>query len=215
MAKKEFDELNILHSSDEETLNSFDYHDYIVHYFDPMAINERQRKKRIEAANDIFDAILLFFIWCENAPDKVIEEDTQRMFENLYKEVIFQHGEPDEYFDSYVSAFIPMLVTTTLTHIEEDYFTSIERAANVACNESNSVLNHAEHENAKLLGMTKKTWVTELDDKVRLSHQEMEGVTIPIDDYFVFDDCKMLFAHDAVNGTPEQIINCRCTTIYK
>lgn len=216
MAKSKIDELNILSSSDEEEFEeSFDYHDYIAHYFDTMQISEKQRKERIDAAEDIFDAILLFLIWCENAPERVEEEETQRSFENMYKEVIFQHGKPDDYFDAYVALFIPMLIATTLAHLGEPYFTSVERAANVAANESNSVVNHTELVAAINAGYTYKQWQTELDEKVRPTHQEMEGMTIPIEEPFVVGLSYMMMPHDSTMGAdPSEIINCRCSLDY-
>ncbi len=205
------DELNILKDNSPD---SFDYIEFIDHYFDVMQITKAQKKKRIEEAKAIFDAILFFLIWCENAPERVQEEETQRLFENLYREVIFQVGEPDEYFDTYVALFIPTLISTTLSHIGEKYFTSVERAAYVSVNESNTVYGHIELENAKALGCTKKTWLAEIDDRTRPDHIEMNEWTVPIDDYFVFEDCMMFFAHDEVNGTARQTVNCRCATVY-
>lgn len=213
MANSKIDELNILNdnSSEKNSSSIFDYHDFILHYFDTMQITEKQKKKRIEAAEEIFDAILLFLIWCENAPERVQKEDVLRSFENMYKEVIFQYGEPDDYFDLYVPLFIKNLITVTLDHPKEEYFTSVERAANVAVNESNTLFNHSELEEARLMGKKNKTWVSEIDDRTRPDHIEMNGWTIPIDDWFVFEDCMMRFPHDEVHGTARQLCNCRCS----
>lgn len=220
MARAKIDELNILSDDIQESSsnapNIFDYHDFILHYFDPMQITETQKNKRIEAAEEIFDAVLLFLIWCENAPERVQEENTQRSFENMYKEVIFQYSEPDDYLDMYVPLFIANLVQTTLDHQGEEYFYSVERAANVACNESNVVLGYNEYSNAILLGYTTKTWHTELDNRVRPTHQEMEGVTIPIEDLFLVGDSLMEFPKDQSHGaSPQEIVNCRCVCEYK
>ena len=218
MARAKIDELNILSEDIQESSsnapNIFDYHDFILHYFDPMQITETQKNKRIEAAEEIFDAVLLFLIWCENAPDRVQEENTQRSFENMYKEVIFQYSEPDDYLDMYVPLFIANLVQTTLDHQGEEYFYSVERAAFNACNESNTLFNHIDIENAKLLGYSSKTWVAEVDNRTRADHLEMNGWTVPIDDWFVFEDCMMLFPHDYVHGTMKQLANCRCSLIF-
>lgn len=217
MARAKIDELNILSSdSEESTENSssfFDYHDFILHYFDPMQITEAQKNKRIEAAEEIFDAVLLFLIWCENAPERVQEENTQRSFENMYKEVIFQYSEPDDYFDLYVPLFIANLVQTTLDHQGEEYFYSVERAANVAVNESNLVLGYTELQDATNAGYTMKTWLTEMDERVRPTHQEVEGWTIPISDPFVVGNSLMLFPKDqyTYNADPSEIIGCRCS----
>lgn len=217
MAKSKIDELNILSADDgfEDSDNLFDYHSFIEHYFDPMQINKKQKQERIEAAEEIFDAILLFLIWCENAPERVEEEATIRSFENMYKEVIFQYSEPDDYLDKYVVFFINNLIKVTLEHPKEEYFTSVERAANVAANESNTVINHKELEDAKLLGFTKKRWLTELDERVRETHQEMEGVTIPIDDLFLVGESLMEMPKDSSHGAdPKEIVNCRCVLEY-
>lgn len=211
MAKSKIDELNILSNGSA----AFDYHEFINHYFDTMRISEKQKKKRIEAAEEIFDAVLLFLIWCENAPERVKEEEVQRSFENMYKEVIFQYGYPDDYFELYVLLFIPTLISTTLAHFGEPYFTSVERTAAIAVNESNSVLNHVELQQAVDEGYTHKQWLTEMDEKVRPTHQEMEGMTIPINEPFVVGLSYMMMPHDTTMGAdPEEIVNCRCSLAY-
>lgn len=210
MAQTRIDELNILDSSEV-----FDREEFINHYFDTMQITEKQKKERIEAAEEIFDAILLFFIWCENAPERVQEEDTLRSFENMYKEVIFQYGEPDEYFSTYVPIFISNLISVTLAHAGEAYYTSVERAANVAANESNSVINHTELQQAIEAGYTRKQWHTELDERVRPTHQDMEGITIPISEPFVVGLSLMMMPHDISMGAdPKEVVNCRCSLSY-
>lgn len=208
MATMNTDELNILGASEP-----FDYKDFIEHYFDVMQISEKQKKQRIESAEELMDIILYFFGWCEEFPEEVNEEKI-RQFENEYKEVIFEYSEPSDYLTSYVSTFMNNLIKVTMEHLKEQYFTSIERAANVAVNESNTLFNYMDLENAKSLGYTKKTWVAEVDDRTRQDHLDMNKWTVPIDDWFVFPDCMMQFAHDEVNGTANQCSNCRCTTVY-
>ena len=183
-------------------------------YFEPMDITESQKDEREDAAEDIFDAVLLFLTWCENAPDRVIEEETQRTFQNMYKEVIFQYCEPDDYLDEYVPIFIKNLIDVTLEHQGEDYYTSVERAAINAVNEANTVLNHADIVKAKEMGYTQKTWISEVDERTRNDHLEMNGWTVPIDEWFIFDDCMMLFPHDEVNGSARQTVNCRCSVKF-
>lgn len=210
MAEIKTDELNILSASED----SFDYDEFIEHYFDVMQISERQKKERIEAAKEFFDIILYFLIWCEEFPEEVETEEVVRQFENDYKEKIYEFSEPSDYLTSYVTLFIRNLIDVTMQHLGEEYFTSVERAANVAVNESNTIFNYMDLETAKSLGYTKKTWVAEVDDRTRQDHLDMNSWTVPIDDWFVFPDCMMLFAHDEVNGTANQCSNCRCTTVY-
>ena len=212
MAQTRIDELNILGNKNSSEV--FDREEFIDHYFDSMQISEKQKKDRINAAKDIFDAVLLFLMWCENAPERVQEEDILRSFENMYKEVIYQHAEPDEYIDRYVPMFISNLIMVTLDHQGEDYFYSVERAAFNSANEANTIMNHVDHENAKALGYKNKTWMAEVDDRTRPDHLEMNGWTIPIDDWFIFDDCMGLFPHDYANLSQRQLANCRCSLMF-
>ena len=215
MAQMKIDELNTLNDISVKENSVFDYQDFIEHYFDPMQISKKQKKERKELAEELTDIVLYFLIWCENFPDKVTSEDVQRQFQNQFKEKVFGYAEPSTFFDRYIPLLISQLIETTLKHPGEEYFTSVERAATIACNESNTVFGNQEYQNAKALGKTKKVWLTELDDKVRTSHREKESETIPIDDYFIFEDCMMLYPHDYLNGTPEQLVNCRCVCSYK
>lgn len=219
MAKRmKIDELNILRSDEsaEYEEEAFDREDYIEHYFDIMPISEKQRRERIEEAEDLFDAILLFLIWCDENPENVKLEDTQRDMQNLYKEVVFQRLEPSEFVDIYVPIFISNLVDVTVENKDKPYFTSIERATNIACNEANTVINYAELQEAKEQGYLYKQWLTELDEKVRPTHEEMEGITIPIDEPFVVGTSYMMMPHDITLGAEaSEIVNCRCSLIYK
>lgn len=56
---------------------------------------------------------------------------------------------------------------------------------------------------------TMKTWNTMLDDRVRDTHEPLEGVTIPIDaEFYTWDG-----DHGLAPGLlqkPENVINCRC-----
>lgn len=212
MAKMKIDELNTLSASDEP----FDYEDYIEHYFDVMQISEKQKKERIEAAEELFDIILYFLIWCEEFPEQ-INDDVIRQFENDYKEKIFEFSEPDDYLASYVPIFIKNLIDVTMEHKEDEYYTSVERAANVAVNESNLTFGYSELQKAMDAGYKYKTWRTELDNRVRPTHAMIEGWTIPIDQPFLVGDSLMMFPKDqyTFGADPKEVVNCRCVCSYK
>ena len=98
---------------------------------------------------------------------------------------------------------------------EKDYWLSYRRAEEIAQSESNSFLNYTDYVEAKNKGATKKTWLTMLDDKVRDSHEEIEGRTITIDEYFTVGNSRMKFPHDlSESPDPKEVINCRCAVIY-
>jgi len=55
-----------------------------------------------------------------------------------------------------------------------------------------------------------KTWITAEDERVRESHRELNGVTIPIDEPFANG---LMYPSD-YSGAPEEVINCRCDIQY-
>lgn len=62
-------------------------------------------------------------------------------------------------------------------------------------------------------GATKKTWVTMLDNKVRYTHELLEGSTIPIADRFwTIDGDSALYPGDFAGASNNAF--CRCTLIY-
>lgn len=191
----------------------------LTEYFDIMDIDEDQKEKRKELAKDFRNAMLFLFalayIAYEN--DYFSYEYLLIQFRTQYADVLLDHIKNDPYIERYFQKVTEDLVQTTFDHFNpegKDYWTSDERAIIVGENEANSVLNYSELQDAIEAGYEFKTWRTELDNRVRDSHKEKEGVTLPIDEYFQFDDCEMLFPHDSENGTPEQLVNCRCTCKY-
>ena len=54
-----------------------------------------------------------------------------------------------------------------------------------------------------------KTWVTMMDDKVRDTHQYLEGMTVPLDDEFYTYDGDHAQAPGGFTK-PENCVNCRC-----
>ena len=53
------------------------------------------------------------------------------------------------------------------------------------------------------------------DERVRDTHAEIDGVTIPINDAFVVGNSLMDYPMDTSYGADlEEVINCRCGCIY-
>lgn len=97
-----------------------------------------------------------------------------------------------------------------------EYWLSIARAILIARNEANTFLNYTDFMDAKNSGKTKKTWWAMPDNKVRETHEEVEGQTIGIDEYFQVGNSEMRFPHDwELMPDPQEVINCRCAVEYK
>ena len=83
---------------------------------------------------------------------------------------------------------------------------SHERSVRDAKTESNTIYNRKEYNEAVERGKLYKTWHTMRDEKVRQTHAICDNVTIPIAEAFPNG---LLYPHDP-DGSPEEVINCRC-----
>ena len=65
-------------------------------------------------------------------------------------------------------------------------------------------------------GKTKKTWLTENDERVRFTHTLVEGQTVAIDGLFLVGDSLMRFPMDTMyDADPKETVNCRCSCVYE
>ena len=68
-------------------------------------------------------------------------------------------------------------------------------------------------ETARKAGAKNKSWITMMDEKVRDTHQYLEGMTVGIDeDFYTYDG-----DHAPAPGLfefPENSINCRCELLF-
>lgn len=186
-------------------------------YYDVMDISEEQKEKRKETAWTLYDTFMLFFIWLREARESGIEEYSYFLPQlmNELQDAVSKHAAIDNYMLIYLATISQGIYTVTKEHIKEEYYLSQERAVNLALNESNSINNHKELEDAKKAGYTRKKWCTELDNRVRPTHAVMEGETIPIDELFVVGDSLMEMPHDITHGADmSEVSNCRCWCEY-
>lgn len=98
----------------------------------------------------------------------------------------------------------------------EDYFAnggSVDDIVRVAETETHRIANTAAITTAKQAGARFKTWLTMLDDRVRETHDYLEGETVPIDeDFYTYDG-----DHASAPGLfelAENNVNCRCELLF-
>lgn len=86
----------------------------------------------------------------------------------------------------------------------------IDGIIRVADTESHRLYNEAVFESARKSGKNVyKTWETMEDDKVRETHDYLEGVSVPLDErFYTFDGDSALYPGDF--NTAENNCNCRC-----
>ena len=184
-------------------------------YYSVMDISKKQKDNRKKDAWELFDLFMLFFLWFKEAEERGVESTSYFLpqLQNQLQEVI--GSRMDNYFIIYVTKLALGIYTVTQEHRHEEYYLSEERAANLALNESLSINNHTELNEAKKAGYRYKIWRTEMDNKVRPTHVPMEGVKKPIDELFAVGDSLMEMPHDMTHGASmSEVSNCRCWLEY-
>lgn len=87
-----------------------------------------------------------------------------------------------------------------------------QRAQTIARTETFSVVNQAHIETYRMNGIEWKEWLTAGDERVRDMHVAADGQITKLDDYFNVGGEYLMYPGDP-NGSPENIINCRCVSL--
>ena len=219
-----FDEINRL--AWNGNVRSMDISQYIN---DMDGLTEPQREDRIAFANQLenqlYGALSFLFLATQyDLPNRI--ETTARMVENAFLTTISIFTVADTFLTEYASQFAEEFVAATIRNqgnvFTEDnpenvrgaYYFSEDRARYNAENEANTVFNYEEFRDAKRSGYRYKQWITMHDERVRRTHGNVDGVIVPIDDYFIVGDAELLYPKDPDSGHPEEVINCRCVLRY-
>lgn len=188
----------------------------IREYFSEMEITDEQKEERENFAKELFEIMALFFFFVYATEETQELQDIEyyiSMLRRRYGDLIGTRL--DGYLNDYVNYITLEITNATFNNISDDYFVSKQRALDIAETEANTVLNYTDYEDAVKNGFTKKTWITEKDNRVRKIHKLADGQTIGIKDYFKVGGDEMLFPHDlSMNPKPQNVINCRCTCKY-
>lgn len=205
----EIDELNDLSEGEKLEIDT---------YFDEMELSDEEKEKRKKFAESMNETMLfifaLFLVMKEY--DYINKRFIISQLQSRYSETVLKFMDIDKYVEDYIQKFSNEIVDTTLRYPDEEYYLSGDRALIVSVNEANSILGYRQLQEAKEKGYTRKTWITERDNRVRKTHREINGETIPIDRYFLVGNSLMMYPHDNITMDiePQEIINCRCSIKY-
>lgn len=204
-------------------------------YFGEMYITPDEMRSRIDLAEEIEDVMLYILAYWAIATDADLPIDIDEVkrdgIERLTA-VVAKHTKLDPYLEKHIQDVVNEVVDVTEKHKKEreqtrelsstdtetdtDYWTSKDRAMLISENEANAFEEYTKYRDAKEEGKTKKTWVTEGDEKVRLTHVLEAEKTIDIDGLFLVGDSYMRFPKDTMyEPNPSETVNCRCTCEYK
>lgn len=228
-----FDRINRL--DEDETLKtnlrrrSLPYREF----FGDMLLPPEEKEKRIQMAEDLDDVFFFLFAYILSYGNDFTYSFLYQMVEQRYWAALSVYIETDdsgfeppkvtkasldrlvESIKDYIARQTRLIVDTTLEHLGDDYYTSEDRATLIAENQINGVENMVEDFEAVDFGYTNKTWVTMLDNRVRDTHTDMEGVTIPILEPFMVGDSLLMFpGDDSLGADASELVNCRCHVEY-
>ena len=198
----------------------FDELNQLKRFFSTMDISDDEKKKRSDLAYLLYDAI--YFTFALIKVEKDIEERNftkNALVVDQYRETL-QHRIEDAleeipHEDDYVPRLVNDIIETTDRHPDDPYYLSRDRALLIAQNEANTVYNHADYESARQSGKQYKVWLTEGDEKVREAHAEVDMMRVPIEEMFTVGNDTMRYPHDYLNGSAENLVNCRCVCRYE
>lgn len=192
----------------------------IDRYYDEMELSDEEKEARKELSRLLYTEVLTWL----NLLAADIELNGTNLDKNFYENSIEtrifdcldkQGIERDTYLDRYVPELAVELVKTTFNNIGDTFFTSDERALNIAQNEGNSIMNYVQERKAIKDGCKRKQWITLMDGKVRHTHALVNGVDIGIHDAFEVGYELMKFPRDrSMGASAREIIGCRCSVRY-
>lgn len=189
----------------------------IEQYFDEMDISDERKEKRIKVAKD-FESKIIFVLLLISVMSEYDLIDWQRIeteFRNAYLSVLSDNELVNARSIERATKIGQDLTRSTQRNIDEEYFTSMDRATTISETETSILVNYDENEQAMLDGYTYKTWNTMRDKKVRHTHEAVDGKTIQIDQPFTVGGYHMQFPADADSDAPlEEICGCRCWIEY-
>ena len=207
MAIRILDELKTLKSDID---NSF-VRKTIMDFFDEMDVEYvEQRTQMAISLERIVQDVLLLALVGEVTREELIEQLIEE-----YSQAILANGYKPNY--AHIERVAETLVDNTLEDIDNPYMTSTDRFIVIACTEANNAANYSEYKDALEEGMTEKVWHTMRDNKVRKTHEMIDGMIIGITDLFIVGDAEMRFPCDEelAFNYPEETVNCRCTVTYQ
>lgn len=191
----------------------------ISEFFNEMDLPIAEKEKRKDFAESMKDTMLFIF-----ALFAVMKQNNYTNKEFIVAQLQARYWNISmKYFDGdvkkvqeYTNEFSNEIINTTIAHINEEYFLSDDRAAIIAANEANTILGYSEIQKKIKQGYTRKQWITEKDRKVRKTHQAVDNIAIPIEEYFLVGNSLMMYPHDNISFEvePKEIVNCRCVVRY-
>lgn len=167
-------------------------------------------KVRAERETDV-DDLAYINEWSQSEAEKIVAETYKQLEESGEDEDIALEEEAESASSKESEKDTLKFEEYNVEIPKKDFPLSNFRATMLSIQLATTVMNFDEYLQAIKDGKTRKVWITENDDVVRKTHQEVDGLDIPINNYFNVGNSLLLFPGDSVNGAElKELINCRC-----
>ena len=183
----------------------------IIDFFDEMEVDDVDKRTTLAISLErIFRDMFYLAIIGEASRDEMIA----RLISQYSQEIVASGYRPNY---AHIERVCEDVVDNTLEKIDTPYMTSTDRSILIAETETNNIANNDEYQEAIDNGKTEKIWHTMADNKVRQTHRDIDGATIPINDLFQVGEAEMRFPCDEelAYDSPQEICGCRCTVSYR
>ena len=187
---------------------------------------ERKRRKR-DRIDEILEMLIMAYMYGNESantmlfgpdivdtidpdePNRPVRIDVDDMNKSVFKDIAGKDWEQrvSEYYDSDSGTVddVIRVVDTDMNRIYNDSVLDVGEKANSGRVEWTNEDVPAPDPNGKVM----KTWVTMADDRVRDTHDYLEGTSVPVDSrFYTFDNDYARYPGDF--QLPQNNINCRC-----
>lgn len=185
-----------------------------IDYFAPMKISEERKSKRIRLAEHLYEEFLYMMSYMFYAYPHI---DANMAYElrDRYIQQLEILGLASMAAVDQANKFAFDVVDATMRHSDDPYFYSADRARLCAEDQSNNIYDMSDFADAAQMGYTHKTWETVGDNRVRDTHEEIAGVTLPLEEPFVLAGGLMQHPHDDSLGVDDsELCGCRCSLSF-
>lgn len=148
--------------------------------------------------------------WARSTAEEIVDETFDK-YENEIEDITIEEENAEDKSSQETKEKTLNFKEYDVEIPEKDYPLSNFRATLIGIRCATTVMSFSDYLEAIEDGCTRKVWITENDDLVRPTHQEVDGLDLPINAYFNVGDSMMLFPGDSVNGAElKELLNCRC-----
>lgn len=183
-------------------------------YFDEMRLTPQQKAYRKELARKLYEEFvwLMSYMFYARKQGISVSMDAINEIRDRYREAVGSTVVIDLYIATHIDSVTANIVDATNRHKDDPYFYSEDRARLIAEEESNSIFQYTEFEEASK-NKRYKTWLTIMDGHQRESHGLVNGTTIPIDEEFILEGGTCQFPREDTLPD-EEVCGCRCSLAF-